>query len=348
LRAPPLLVVRDDENLCLIADGRDSVLYHSIDYITYPSISADGRFIALLEYDRKSFLGSLLSSFSEGQGEVDLLLIDRFLGGQRTLGELKFRRVFEGPASERSWLLFAPLWWQDGAHMIIATRAGVDALHVDGTRRALMALPRLGAIAVTPQRDRCVFTDGKCLWDVTSLDSTPRTLLDSERVAADLGHDNIRALTFSRDGRRLAIGDGRVISLVDVSTHEITKAAKFPDDVYSMAWLANDSGLVVVCGREDQETAMRSSAIANGVLRGSFEVRSWRIGTEKTQKLYSQVDFAVCGVTASLSPDARFLVFSSRHRSENRVLMVLPLDGRKPVRITDRDDYSTPIWMTGE
>ncbi len=344
LRVPPLLVVHDGDDLCQIADGRDSVLYHSIDYITYPSISPDGRFIALLEYDRQSFLGSLLNPFPKGKGEVSLVLIDRFLRDTSKLGELKFRRVFEGPATERSWLLFAPVWWRDGEHMIIATKTGVDAMHVDGTRRSLLAVPRLSAIAISAQHDRCAFSDGKCLWELTSLDSTTRPLLDSARVDAELGR-SINSLAFSRDGHQLAIGCSRAIWLLDIATKGLSRAAKCPDEVHAIWWMANDSGLVVVCGREDAETALRSTAIASGMIRGNFEIRSWRVGAEKTKKLYSQVDFDVRGATASLSPDGRFLAFPSRHRSEYRVLMVLTLDGGKATRLLEDDEYTTPVWL---
>lgn len=341
LALPAIFAVRDESNLCIILDNRDSVLYDLGDPIQAPSMSPDGRFItAFLPESDWGFLPgtSLLSSGVE----TDLLLIDRYARDQRELGEVRFRRVF----SPRNiiYASFVPaMWLPDCQRFYVASRDGVALVHVSGTVDSIFACKQVSALTMVEGTTRCAVSNGKAVFLIDTLASLTMNLVDSTRAKKEL-KGTVRAMCCDRAGRMLAVAHGRQISTVDMSDGSITKWGRMPRDIYWLGWLSNDTGLVVLCGAEDQETALRSAALSTGVIDGSFEIRVLSRGSAESQRQYDQVSFDVRRVTPALSPDGRYLAFASRKNMERGTMMVLPLDGSKAIRVTDDYLYRSPMW----
>lgn len=337
----PIFAVRDESNFCIILDDRDSVLYDMGDPIQAPSMSPDGRFIAaFLPESNWGFIPGT-SMLSSGV-ETDLLLIDRYARDQRELGEVRFRRVF----SPRNIIYAASVpmvWLPDCQRFYVASRDGVALVHINGAVDSILACKKISALAMVEGTTRCAVSNSKAVFLIDTLAGLTANLVDSARVRKEL-KGTVRAMCSDRSGRMLAVGHDRKISTIDLSDGSITLWGKMPRDIYWLGWLADDTGVVVLCGAEDQETAMRSAALSTGVIDGSFEIRVLSRGSAESRRLYDQVSFDVRRVTPALSPDGRFLAFASRKSMERGTMMVLPLDGGEAFRITDDYLYRSPMW----
>jgi hypothetical protein len=221
---PPIFAVRDNDKLCLVLDDRDSVLAELGGVLEGLTLSSDGRFITLFKpvHSGSNFLGIAPGSkpFSSNI-EADLLLIDRYAQSSSQVAEVNFRRAYR-QAGTIYGNFMRPVWLADCQRLYLASRDDVRLAHVDGTVDSILYCKKLTALTGVPGSTRCVVSSEKAVFVVDTQAALTKTLVDTARAGKELG-GTIRALACSRDGRKLAVGHGRALSIVDMENREIAQ-----------------------------------------------------------------------------------------------------------------------------
>lgn len=341
----PIFAVRDNDKLCLILDDRDTVLAELGGVVEGLTLSPDGRFVTLFKpvHSGSDILGIVPGSkpFSSNI-EVDLVLIDRYAQSSSQLGEVKFRRPYWSVGTVYGNFM-RPVWLDDCQRLYVPSRDEVRLAHVDGTVDSILFCKKLTSLTGIPNSTRCAASSEKAVFVVDTQAALTETLVDPAMAKEELG-GTIRALACSRDGRYLAVGHGKTLSVVGIDDRQIRRWGKAPREIYWAAWLPNDTGIVVLSGSEDERVSFQNSVYPASVSTGSIAFHVITPNAKKSRKLYDQVDYDVRRANPSMSPDGRFIVFTSRKNMARGTMMVLPLDGGKAIRLTEHYLYEWPVW----
>lgn len=331
--------------LCLILDDRDTVLTELGGVVEGLTLSPDGRFVTLFKpvHSGWDLLGIAPGSkpFSSTV-EVELLLIDRYAQSSSQLGQVNFRRPYRSVGTVYGNFM-RPVWLADCQRLYVPSRDEIRLAHVDGTVDSILFCKKLTALTGIPNSTRCVVSSEKAVFIVDTQAALTETLVDTASAKEEFG-GTIRALACSRDGRYLAVGHGKSLSVVGIDDRQATEWGKAPRNIYWVAWLPNDTGVVALCGSEDEEVPFRNSVYPSGVSGGGFAFNVLTPNTKKSHKLYDQVDYDVRRANPSVSPDGRYIVFTSRKNMARGTMMVLPLNGGKAIRLTEHYLYEWPVW----
>lgn len=345
LELPSIFAVRDNDKLCLILDDRDTVLAELGGVVEGLTLSPDGRFVTLFKpvHSGSDILGIVPGSkpFSSNI-EVDLVLIDRYAQSSSQLGEVKFRRPYWSVGTVYGNFM-RPVWLDDCQRLYVPSRDEVRLAHVDGTVDSILFCKKLTSLTGIPNSTRCAASSEKAVFVVDTQVALTETLVDTAMAKEELG-GTIRALACSRDGRYLAVGHGKTLSVVGIDDRQIRRWGKAPGEIYWAAWLPNDTGIVVLSGSEDERVSFQNSVYPASVSTGSIAFHVITPNVKKSRKLYDQVDYDVRRANPSMSPDGRFIVFTSRKNMARGSMMVLPLDGGKAIRLTEHYLYEWPVW----
>lgn len=188
--------------------------------------------------------------------------------------------------------------------------------------------------AMAPSTGLRAISDGKAIFILRTAGDTAETFVDSARVKAEFGR-KVMAMAFSQDGRRLAVAHKKNVSILTADSAQVLQEYKFPRDVYWVEWLANDSDLIAVCGKEAPRVAFAEGA--TGAMGDSFTLQLLRAETKKPKRLYSRQDYHPLQASPTLSEDRSQLYFFTREGMESGVKMVLSLTDLKVSR------YEKPV-----
>lgn len=268
--------------------------------------------------------------------KMELLLYNMASKEYQHLGDFEFEVKRTG--SGQGILIFPPNWSPDGKFLYLTDKNGIYRINLAGERTQLVHREKLKGAAFSPNGLQIAYTDGKTIFLASEDGKNELELTETLKPFETLTARDIKALAYSPDGSKLAIGERNRLIMLHLDTLRATQLHTASYPIYWMSWLSNKDRLLFLTGLPNAKRGLGGTEYGGSSL---FSISA--AGTDLSE-IYDYPYIDVRDVCPSLSSDKRYVALISKPVRGNQKIFIVATDGSGWMELTKNGKCLYPAW----